>query len=117
VIIYNNKYVILPFTTILRINKVGSITGISVCLELCDLYPLYPRERPGTDCIGGRVGPRAGLNGCGKCRLYQTPFPPHLNGGIHFIVKKEIKAIPLQALTGPEGSMRSRLPYFKTIGT
>jgi hypothetical protein len=27
------------------------------------------------------------------------------------------KAIPLQALTGPEGSMRLRLPDFKTIGT
>jgi hypothetical protein len=27
------------------------------------------------------------------------------------------KAIPLQALTGPEGSRRLRFPYFKTIGT
>jgi hypothetical protein len=27
------------------------------------------------------------------------------------------KAIPLQALTGPEGSRRVRLPDFKTIGT
>jgi hypothetical protein len=26
-------------------------------------------------------------------------------------------AIPLQALTGPEGSRRLRLPDFKTIGT
>jgi len=24
---------------------------------------LYPRERPGTLCTGGWVGPRAGLNG------------------------------------------------------
>jgi hypothetical protein len=23
-----------------------------------------PRERPGTHCIGGRLGPRAGLDGC-----------------------------------------------------
>ena len=30
--------------------------------------PLYPRERPGTHCIGGWVGPRAGLDGCGKSR-------------------------------------------------
>ena len=31
--------------------------------------PLYPRERPGTHCIGGWVGPTAGLDGCGKfCR-------------------------------------------------
>jgi len=27
------------------------------------------------------------------------------------------KAIPLQALTGPEGSGRERLPDFKTVGT
>jgi hypothetical protein len=30
---------------------------------------------------------------------------------------KKGKAIPLQALTGPEGSRRLRLPEFKTIGT
>jgi hypothetical protein len=29
---------------------------------------LYSRERPGTHCIGGCVGPRAGLDGCGKSR-------------------------------------------------
>jgi hypothetical protein len=29
---------------------------------------LYPRERPGTHCIGGWMGPRAGLDGCGKSR-------------------------------------------------
>jgi hypothetical protein len=27
------------------------------------LRPLCPRERKGTDCIGGWVGPRAGLDG------------------------------------------------------
>jgi len=27
---------------------------------------LYPRERPGTHCIGGWMGPGAGLDGCGK---------------------------------------------------
>ena len=26
----------------------------------------FPRERTGTHCIGGWVGPRAGLDGCGK---------------------------------------------------
>jgi hypothetical protein len=30
--------------------------------------PLYPRERPGTHCIGGWVGTRAGLDRCGKSR-------------------------------------------------
>jgi hypothetical protein len=28
--------------------------------------PLYPRERPGTHCTGGWVGPRAGLDVCKK---------------------------------------------------
>jgi len=30
--------------------------------------PIYPRERPGTRCTGGWVGPRAGLDGCGESR-------------------------------------------------
>jgi hypothetical protein len=30
--------------------------------------PLYHRERPGTHCIGGWVGTRSGLEGCGKSR-------------------------------------------------
>ena len=30
--------------------------------------PFYPRERPITHCIGGRVGCRDGLDGCGKSR-------------------------------------------------
>jgi len=29
---------------------------------------VYPRERPGTHCIGGWVGPRGGLDGCRKSR-------------------------------------------------
>jgi hypothetical protein len=32
------------------------------------LQPLYPREMPGTHCIGGLVGPRADLDGLGKFR-------------------------------------------------
>ena len=32
-------------------------------------------------------------------------------------VKVKVKAVPLQAWTGPEGSSRLRLPDFKTIGT
>jgi hypothetical protein len=31
--------------------------------------------------------------------------------------KRKGKALPLHAWTGPEGSGRSRLPDFKTIGT
>ena len=29
---------------------------------------VLPLERPGTPCIGGWVGPRTGVNGCGKSR-------------------------------------------------
>ena len=31
--------------------------------------PLYLRERPGTDRVGGWVGPRASLDECGKFAL------------------------------------------------
>jgi hypothetical protein len=34
---------------------------------------LYPRERPGTHCIGGWVGPRASLDRWGKSRPYPPP--------------------------------------------
>jgi hypothetical protein len=31
--------------------------------------------------------------------------------------KSKVKAIPLQARTGPKGSRRLRLPDFRTVGT
>ena len=34
-----------------------------------------PCERPGTHCTGGWVGPRAGLDGCGKSRPYRDSIP------------------------------------------
>jgi hypothetical protein len=37
--------------------------------------PLYPRERLGTHCIRGWLGPRAGLNGCGKFALHRVSIP------------------------------------------
>jgi hypothetical protein len=37
--------------------------------------PLYPRERPGIHCIGGWVGPRAGLDGCEKSRPHRDSIP------------------------------------------
>ena len=37
--------------------------------------PLYPRERPGTHCTGGWVGPRASLEGCGKSRPHRDWIP------------------------------------------
>ena len=36
---------------------------------------LYPRERPGTHCTGGWVGPRTGLERCGKPHLHRDSIP------------------------------------------
>jgi len=38
-------------------------------------WSLYPWDRPGTHCIGGWVGPRAGLDGCGKSRPHRDSIP------------------------------------------
>jgi hypothetical protein len=40
--------------------------------------PLYPRERTGTHCLEGWVGPRADLDGCGKPRLYLYSIPEYV---------------------------------------
>jgi hypothetical protein len=45
-----------------------------------------------------------------QANIYKKNFLVH-------IVRKKVKAIPIQAWTGPEGSRRLRLPDFKTIGT
>jgi len=65
--------------------------------------PPYPRERPGTHYIGGWVGPRAGLDGCGKFRPPQG-FDP-------FTVQ------PLPSCANPNGNGNSgcRKPVLKTI--
>jgi hypothetical protein len=39
------------------------------------LRQLYLRARPGTQCIGGWVGPCAGLNGCWKSRTHWDLIP------------------------------------------
>jgi hypothetical protein len=36
---------------------------------------LYPREGPGTHCLRGWVGPRAGLDGCGKSLSHRDSIP------------------------------------------
>ena len=36
---------------------------------------IYPRERPGTHFTGGWVGPRAGLDRCGKFRPHRDSIP------------------------------------------
>jgi hypothetical protein len=40
--------------------------------------PLHPRERSGTHCTGGWVGPRAGLNVCEKYRFTGIRSPDRL---------------------------------------
>ena len=37
--------------------------------------PIYPRERPGTRCIGAWVEPRVGLDGCWKTRPHPDSIP------------------------------------------
>jgi hypothetical protein len=44
------------------------------------LYPyapaaLPPGKRPGTHCIGGWVGPRTGLDKCGKSHTHRDSVP------------------------------------------
>jgi hypothetical protein len=39
------------------------------------LAALYPWERPGTQCTGGWVGPRAGLDRCRKSRPHRDSIP------------------------------------------
>ena len=36
---------------------------------------LSPGERPGNHCVGGWVGPRAGLDGCGMSRTHRDSIP------------------------------------------
>jgi len=50
---------------------------------------LPPGKRPSTHCIGGWVGTKVSLDGCGK-------------------------AVPLQAWSGTEGSRKLRFPDFIT---
>jgi len=37
--------------------------------------PLYPPERPCTPFIGGRVGPRAGMDRCGRSHHHRDSIP------------------------------------------
>jgi hypothetical protein len=41
-------------------------------------------KRPGTHCVGGWVGPKAGLDGCGKSHLQQgLPDRPALSESLY----------------------------------
>jgi hypothetical protein len=65
--------------------------------------PVYPRERPGTHFIGGLVGLRASVDGCGNSRLHRdshhTPAVPVVVLGqliflYYFHFDKKNKQIP-----------------------
>jgi hypothetical protein len=67
---------------------------------------LYPRERPGSHCTGGWVGPRAGLDKCGKSRLHRDsitgpsrPYPvaigTTLPGPQSYKIQGELKILTL----------------------
>jgi len=63
--------------------------------------PLYPRERPGTNCAGGWVGPRAGLNGCGKSR------PPPRFDPRNVQPVAEVNTVPIGMCHSVTGTSRS----------
>jgi len=49
-------------------------------------WTFYSQERPGTICIGGWMGHRAGLDGCGKSYLptsIRTPDRPVLSQSLY----------------------------------
>jgi hypothetical protein len=41
----------------------------------CHASTALPRQRPSTHCIGGWLGPRAGLDGCGKSHPHRDSIP------------------------------------------
>ena len=50
--------------------------------------PLYPRERPGTHCIGDWVSPRTGLDGCGIYRPHtgiRSPDRPSRSKSLYWV--------------------------------
>jgi hypothetical protein len=49
--------------------------------------PLYPRQIPGTHCIGGGVGARAGLDACRKSRPHRDSIPGLLKLAEYIYIK------------------------------
>ena len=72
-----------------------------------------------THCIGGWVGPTAGLHGCETSRLHRDWIPGPSRPqrvAVPTTLFRPIKAIPIQSWTEPEVSMKLIFPDFKTIG-
>jgi hypothetical protein len=64
---------------------------------------------------GGEFGTGDVVESLGQGTWWRSTQPVLSFG--HLIFMYKVKAIPLQAWTGPEGSRRLRLPDLKTIGT
>jgi hypothetical protein len=71
--------------------------------QLHALAALPPGKRPGIHCIGGWVGSKAGLDGCGKSRLHQDSNPG----------PSRARSESLYGLShpGPHNSMQSKLNF------
>jgi hypothetical protein len=61
----------------IRFTPLSIMTQYSLWRGLDGPHALYPRplEWPGTHSGGGWMGPMAGLDGCGKYRLYRNSIP------------------------------------------
>jgi hypothetical protein len=46
---------------------------------------LTPGKKPGTHCVGGWVGPRAGLDGCGKSRHHRDSIRPARSWSLYWL--------------------------------
>ena len=55
----------------------GAIRSYTEWVINVTLRPLYLRERPGTHCIGGWVGPRTGLDRCERSRPHRNSISGH----------------------------------------
>jgi hypothetical protein len=92
---------------------------------------LYPRKRPGTHYTGGWVGPRAGLDRCGKSRptgirspdrparsqlLYRLSYPAHKDLSApqysdHNKCTKSILTLTLSLITHSVSCILARVTY------
>jgi len=66
------------FVSLYSVHHVPIVVGGKIPRGGTTPRPLYPRERACTHSTESWVGPRAGLDGCGKSRLHldSIPEPP-----------------------------------------
>ena len=82
--------------------------------------PLYPRERPGIHCTEGWVGPRAGLDGCGKSRpplgFYPRTVQPVASRYTDWAVAARLGYMPIAKTREPVLSMVTVYsPFFSVL--